>query len=257
METLSNTPVFKFTAPSGFKYTIREQNGNDDDILSNYMEAENLMNISRFISAIIVETDFMGKNGRITPEEAHKIPSLDRYCIIFQSRILSYGPELEFKEDWGEKLGVVEYEQNLRDFLFNYNETPSKEELLEKPSAIPYYPLGKDIRELEFSTSSGKKLKIDILTGEGESFIVNLPPQKQTKNSALIARNLMLLVENKWEKVTNFAMFSPRDMMEIRTFIRDNDPIFEGTTEITHPGTGAVKTAYILAIDSFFYPWEI
>ena len=258
MDTPSTINTFKFTAPSGHYYVIREQNGNDDDILSNYTDAENLMNITKFISAIVVETDFVGGNGRLTPEEAHKIPSLDRYCILFQSRIFSYGPELEFKEDWGEKLSTVEYTQDLTDFVFqDYGKEPTSEELKNKPDAIPYYPYGKLIEGLDITLESGKELKMDVLTGEGEAFIVNLPPQKQTKNASLMARNLRLKVDGKFEKVTNFSMFTPKDMMEIRSFVRDYDPIFEGVTEITHPSTGATRTKYIMGIDSFFYPWEI
>ena len=64
------------------------------DIISNSVEAENLMNISRFISAIVIETDVMGTPRTITAEEAHNLPSLDRYCILLQSRIFSYEKEL-------------------------------------------------------------------------------------------------------------------------------------------------------------------
>lgn len=48
----------EFTVPSGYKYTIREQNGADDDILSNPVEAATLKNISRFIAAIVINTDY-------------------------------------------------------------------------------------------------------------------------------------------------------------------------------------------------------
>ena len=50
--------TFEFIAPSGFSYTIREQNGEDEEILSNRADARNLMNITKFIASIVVSTDF-------------------------------------------------------------------------------------------------------------------------------------------------------------------------------------------------------
>lgn len=256
METAPNSvPLFTFTAPTGSKYTIREQNGNDDDIISNSVEAENLMNISRFISAIVVETDVMGTPRVITAEEAHNLPSLDRYCILLQSRIFSYEKELEFTEDWGDK-GEIEYTQDLTKYLFDYSKDPTEEELNEKPFAIPYYPNGKNIKDLEIVTKSGKEMLIDIFTGAGEAQVINLPLDKATKNATIIARNLRLLVNGKYEKVTNFKLFSTRDMREIRKFINENDPVFEGYTELKHPSTNEVRRRYLLSLDSFFYPGE-
>ena len=257
METTPSQPiVHTFIAPSGSKYTIREQNGNDDDIISNAVEAGSLMNISRFIAAIVEETDVMGTPRRITAGEAHNLPSLDRYCVLIQSRIFSYGEELEFTEDWGEG-GLVEYTQDLNNFLFNYGEEPTEEELSTKPFAIPYYPNGMAFKDIEFTTRSGKELMIDNMTGAAEAFVINLPLEKATKNSTIIARNLRLLVDGKYEKVKNFSLFSPKDMQDIRTHISENDPSFEGFTELKYPNSNETKKRYILSIDSFFYPGEI
>lgn len=257
METISAKNVVDFYVPSGHRYTIREQNGNDDDIISNSVEAMSLMNISRFIAAIVVKTS-ASESGVLTAEQAHRLPSLDRYCILLNSRIFSFGPELEFTEKWGGNLGEVEYSQNLNEFLFkDYSVTPESDELLAKPQAIPYYPMQGRVTDLEFTTSSGKTLKVDILTGEGESWVINLPLNKQTRNSNLMARNLRLEVNGKFEKVTNFSSFSPNDMKEIRTFVRENDPEWTGVTTITHPETGESRKKYIFAIEDFFYPGEI
>lgn len=70
-----------FTAPSGYEYTIREQNGADDDILSNPSEASTLINISRFIAGIVIDTNSTA-NRKLTVEQAHMMPSLDRYAIL-------------------------------------------------------------------------------------------------------------------------------------------------------------------------------
>ena len=85
-----------FTVPSGHSYTIREQNGGDDDILSSKVWLEKLMNITNFISAIVVSTDYT-QSGKLTPEEAFTLPVLDRDVILIQSRIHSLGKDVDFE----------------------------------------------------------------------------------------------------------------------------------------------------------------
>ena len=261
MDAILEGHKLEFTAPSGYKYTIREQNGADDDILSNPVEAQQLMNISRFIAGIVVSTDFMGKtNGRLTPEEVHNLmPALDRYCILMQSRIFSIGKELDFEHDWGKnKGGIVNYSQDLEEFLFDYSKMPTNEELEAKPNAIPYYPQQKVTKDITFTIGSGKELMFDLLTAQGESYVVNLPLEKGTKNQNLIARNLRVKVDGKWEKVTSFHIFSVKDMIEIRSNVLGLDPIFNGITTIENPNVpGMSEQISVVAIKGFFYPGEI
>ena len=107
-----NCRTHEFITPSGYRYSIREQNGADEDILSNPMDVRNLMNLTKFIQAIVVDTDFTGTR-RLTVEDADRIPLNDRYCILFQSRIFSLGDEVEFEYDWGQEGGVQTYGQSL------------------------------------------------------------------------------------------------------------------------------------------------
>ena len=133
-----NCRTHEFITPAGYKYSIREQNGADEDILSNPMDVRNLMNLTKFIQAIVVDTDFTGTR-RLTVEDADRIPLNDRYCILFQSRIFSLGDEVEFEYDWGQDGGVQTYGQSLSEMLFdNYGELPTEKELVDKPNAIPY-----------------------------------------------------------------------------------------------------------------------
>lgn len=247
----------EFTVPSGYKYTIREQNGADDDILSNPVEAATLKNISRFIAAIVINTDYT-QNGKLTVDQAHQLPVLDKYCILFNSRKFSMGDEVEFEHKWDDQPEPTLYSQSVDDFLFDYADEPTEELLLSKPDAIPYYPLGKKVKDITFTTTSGKNMKFDLLTGEGESYIANLLDSQRTKNQELIARNLQMEVDGKWDRVTNFRMFSTRDMMEIRREIYGSDPDFNGVTDIEHPTNPSIKTQInLLAIKGFFYPGEM
>lgn len=254
-EVIGNT--LTFIAPSGYSYTIREQNGNDDDILSNPAEAESLMNLIKFVMAIVVNTDYT-PNGKLTLDQALDMPSLDRYCIILKSRIFSIGRELEFSHNWGEKLGTVNYSQDLEEFVFDYSKEPTPEILAAKKEAIPYYPMGKVTKDIEVITPSNKRVKFDVLTPRGESYIMELPLDRRTKNAELIARNLRLEVNGKMEKVTNFSIFSVADMRAIRKEVNMVDPIFMGNTEITHPSNpDLIRTISIMGIPDFFFPEEI
>ena len=262
--TMENTTTIlngwnrEFTAPSGFKYTIREQNGADEDILSNPSEAANMMNISRFLAGIIVDTDCT-PNRLMTAEDVHNLPVLDKWAILFNSRIHSLGNTLEFEYDWGkENGGTVMYEQNLEDYLFDYAENPTMELLLSKPDAIPYYPMGKTSRDIEFETSRGHRFRFDLLTSHGEVYLSTLPLEKRTKNQTLIARNLRLEVDGKWDKVTNFSMFSVKEMAEIRSKVGSLDPIFKGTTKLVNPSYPELTTdIQIVSAHDFFYLGEI
>ena len=249
---------FEFVAPSGCKYTIREQNGADDDIISNPIEAQTLTNFSRFIMGIVVNTNAT-ESGRLNLQQAHSLPSLDRYCILLNSRIFSLGNILEFEFDWGkENGGKVNYEQDLNELLFDYAQAPTIEELKNKPDAIPYYPNPDKMKDIEFTLNSGKILKFDVLTANGENYVINLPVEKRTKNQDLIARNLCLQVNGNWEKVQSFHLFSTREMMEIRKYVNTYDPIFAGDVEIENPNNpGQTTRVNIMGNRNFFFPGEI
>ena len=107
-----------FTAPSGRLFEIREQNGEDEEIITNPVDSKNLMNLTKYISAIVVKTNAT-KSGKLTIEDALKLPLLDRYCILFNSRIFSLGEEVEFTYKWDNKDSVT-YSQDLSEFLFDY-----------------------------------------------------------------------------------------------------------------------------------------
>ena len=96
----------------------------------------------------------------------------------------------------------------------------------------------------------------DLLNAAGEAYVLNLPANERTKNQELVARNLKLKVGDNYEPVKNFRMFSPKDMMDIRSAIKGFDPIFQGTTQIEDPETGQKIMVPVMAVDNFFYPRE-
>lgn len=255
---MENIRTKLFVGPSGKTYEIREQNGEDEEILSNEADAKNLMNITKFIADIVVSTTFT-ESGKLTIEDALNLPLLDRMAILFQSRIFSLGDTVNFEYDWGGNngKGKVFYEQDLKDFLFeDYSKIPSNEELEAKPDAIPYYPEMTQMKDNELKLSTGKIIRWDYLDGNGEIYLLNLTPNERTRNSKLLARNLRLQVEGNWDKISNFRMFSVKEMAEMRKAILSKDPEFLGTTDITNPDTGETISYPIMMAPTFFYLTE-
>lgn len=251
--------TFQFIAPSGYSYTIREENGEDEEILSNPANAKGLMNITNFISAIVVGTDYT-KSGKLTVNDALDMPLLDRYTILFQSRVFSLGNEVDFTYTWPGDTTPTYYSQDLHEMLLDYSDI-KEEEVNEKPNAIPFYPDRERCREInfkgyEYNLKSGKVIKFDLMDGNAEKALITLPVEKQTRNSDLIARNLHLLVGDRWERVERFHLFSIKDMAEIREIVSTIDPVFQGTTDIENPRTGEKAKYSIIGAPRFFFLTE-
>lgn len=255
------TPLtLQFIAPSGYSYTIREENGEDEEILSNQADMNGGMNIAKFLTAIIVETDFTA-SGKVTLDDVLNIPTLDRNCILFKSRIFSLGPNVAFYYDWTQGRGEpTMYEQDLNELIYSdYSKEVSEEEILAKPGALPFYPEREIARQInfkdyEFTLTSGKKIKFDFMNSRAEQEFLN--SDKQTRNTQLLCRNLCLEVNGKWEKVQRFHLFSVRDMAEMHQVTQQVDPIWNALAEVTNPSTGE-KTKYpIIMAPRFFFLTE-
>lgn len=257
METILNHN-YQFIAPSGATYTIREQNGMDDDILSNPSTANDLMNISNFISAIVVDQNFYEHSGKISPSEALRLPCNDRYAILINSRIHSVGNDLDFKYNWGNPTGEVTYSIDLSELVFNKSvDELTDEDLKSKPEAIPMYP-GNQFKDIQINLPDGKELLFDIMSGESEQHMIKLPLEKRTKNQELIARNLRLNVNGNFERVTNFSMFTKKQMEYIRKVVLSLDPIYSGNVKVEHPNDSSIYSyVNIIGVPDFFWPGEI
>lgn len=257
MEKEFNFRTFEFVAPSGFKYTIREQNGEDEDILTNPKDAKDLTNLLKFVASLVVDTNYT-KSGKLTLEDARNMPLLDKYCIILQNNIFSLEGKIEFDYTFRDG-NTFTFEQDIRELLFdNYSQAPSDEELENKPYALPYYPGllhegSVKLKDIVFSLSTGKILSFDLMTSKSEQYLLGLPEAKRTRNTELIARNLKLQVKDEFESVTNFKMFSVKEMREIRAYIMEMDPIFPGTIVLENPQDSTDKETYsILGNPDFF-----
>ena len=248
-----------FTTPSGHTITVREQNGEDEEILSNSNDAKNLDNINKYIASVIIDNDYQDKK-RLSLDQVRKLPALDRWAIMINSRINSLGNILVFNHKWvreDESVEELEYSQDIDEFLFDYSETPSKEELLKKPNAIPYYPNPEmmiDIPLIDIPFNIGdSEFLFDRLTGETEVELLKATLDHPNINEGLKARNLRLKVNGNYEKVTSFSMFPSRIMGQIREKVYSMDPSWNAEFEIIDPKTNQTAKEYLMVIPSFFY----
>lgn len=228
---------------------IREQNGEDDDIISNPVKSRDLTNFSEFISKIVVNTNYT-PSGKLTEEVVNTMPTNLRYAILMASRIHSLGNDMEFVFDWGDG-DKFQYSQDLSELMFeDYFIVPTEDEMNKKPFAIPYYPCG-NVQSFPLTLTSGKQVRYHLLDGKGEALMIQTI--NKTKNLELKARGLELLVGDKWEKVETFALFSVRDMLEIRKSVSENDPVYLGFIELENPRTQEKINYSIMGTPSFFY----
>lgn len=249
----------RFTLPSGYWVEIREQNGNDDDIISNRSTARDLTNFNILISSLILDTNLpMSVGGKISADKVDEILIRDKYAIIFGSRIHSMGPQVKFTIEWPkDQGGEQQYEEDLNNLWWDFKEPRPEqgEENYQKDRIKPYPQNAYGQHTLVLS--SGKELRYRYLDGKSEKELIKLPPEEMTRNAEIKARGLEQKMGDKWVKVVNFIFFSKKDMAELFKAIKENDPEFTGTTDIENPKTGDIVAYSIIQATDFFFPQEI
>lgn len=230
--------------PSGKLVRIRETNGNDDDILSQVSENKTLMAPLNFLAGIIVSEE-------IKPEDLKKWKIRDKYYLILKSRIFSLGSEMRFNHTFADGLSVELVEDLARfDWDLTQGNPPAKGEKGYKPEVIQPY-IGGDSPG-EFTLNSGKVVKYDFLTVEGEMANMGRTEDDMSINDRLRLRNFKLKVDGVFQPIEVFGMFTARDMREIRTHLDKNDPEFSLLVEAK--ANGKLEYVSLFQIPDFFFP---
>lgn len=244
--------------PSGRVFIIREQNGNDDDVLSNPVTGADLTNIDNFLTGIILNEIIDGNRVPVNFNTVVNLPNNDRYFLLIKSRIHSIGNLIKFDFTFDDDV-TGSYEEDLENYLHDYTlPFPQKGEPGYFEYKIPPYPENAN-SETRFyhKTKSGKEVRFGIMTRQGEKILLALSSEQRTKNAEHKARNLEIKVEDNWTKVDNFSIFSKMDMVEINKAVIDIDPIYQFVSEIKHPNNGQIMYYNLIASTSFFYPVEV
>ncbi len=243
--------------PSGDKILIREQNGNDDDILSNPAAARDGDSFNLFIKGIVIFSQRV--QGPFSMENILSLPLRDKYFILLASRIYSLGEIIQFKWNWGseDKPDEQSYEEDLAQYIWDYSKAfPEEGEPEYFSERIAPYGTKDTFMEFEVGNSK-RKVQVDYLNGHGEKYLLGLLPDEMTVNTALKARKIRVESNGGWQEVSNFKIFKASEMKDIRSAVLKYDTDTNVISELNHPTTGAKQDVSLIQVPDFFFPLSI
>lgn len=251
--------ILTLTTPSGHQVIIRQQTGDDDDVLSNAKGTEDGSSSNTFVQGIVVHTDIT-PNGKFNSDDARALKLCDKYFIMVASRIFSIGQIIKFEYHWEDMKIPTSYEEDLGLFIWEYGDNSKPFPELGSEEYFKYriapHKFGKD-NTRELTLNSEKLVRYTFMNGYGEKYLMGLPLEQQSVNAELRARGLELMVGKNWVKVQSFKNFTPIDMMEIRKDVEANDITTNLISELEHPKTRKKIQFPIVGSTDFFYPREI
>lgn len=255
MDAFRMGPTEDVVCPSSMPVTIRERNGDDEDILSKLKDNKSTAAMHKFLAAIIV-------NPKLTFEDVAKMRVKDKYYLMFKSRIQSLGYEVNFDHtftDGDEKTKTVNFDEDLSNYDWDFSkpltEFPKENDNNFFKHRCTHYPDTLMDDTFEFELLSKKKCRMEYLNGLGESKSLKKDTGDLTINDKLIIRNFEVQLENgTWQKVERFSMFTAREMQEIRTKLDQMDKPFDLITEVINPLTGQSEQISLFLKESFFFP---
>lgn len=271
----SNNNLLEISVPSGYSVVIREQNGDDEGIISNVSMNSDGTAINMFVMGIVVYSPKAASSlGLLSLEEVLAMPIRDKYVILIKSRIYSLGDVLDFTFTWDADV-TQGYTETLSRFVWDYNlpfptkvSDPSYDSERVSPYHIKPQPDGfiylnslgeilSDIPTNDPLESEPKILRMTLLNGYGEKKLLTMGETRMNVNSKLIARNISQLIGGNYHVIESFRNFSSKEMALIRKVLVSIDKEFDGLVEITNPVTGETRNIPLLTIPSFFFPQEI
>lgn len=239
----------KVTCPSGKVVSIRETNGEDDELLSSIADAQTGENVLKFLSNIITQDEDL-KRKPLTSEVGEYLVN-DKYYLLFKQRIINHGNEFQFEyKCQNSQCGKsTKYTEDLNELDGDLGDPEYKPNLI----SVFKYPNG-DKKELEFTTSSGKKVKYALLTSLLEYKKLGQAEGNNNKNTPLYEREIKLWNNNEWQLITQFRMFSSREMDQIRANVVANDKQFDPISEFKCKHCNTPYAIAVMAIPAFYYP---
>lgn len=249
----------QFVTPSKLTIVIREQNGEDEDIISKQRNLRDGNAIHYFLAGIIQTV-----NGqKISSSYVENMRNRDKYYTLLKSRIFSLGSELTYRHRCSnpncnkpEGQDDPMYDEDLTLYDRDFSEGAPEDTREEFKYRIqPYIQEG---THREFKLSSGKEVRYKFLTGVEEKKVLKKDRETMSKNSDIMLRELEWRNESDiLQRVSHFGIFSSREMAEIRKDIEKHDLPFEAISECTCPYCGNVDQISLLAQPDFFFPGEI
>lgn len=238
--------------------TIRETNGEDDDILSNLGEILKGHHVNNFIANIVMEDKKL--NRKPTVEDIIKWPTNNKNYVLFKQRLINHGNDLKFQHKCPNvncKNYLEDKVQRLEDTIDKFDGNLADEKYVPKNSfSIRKYKPGNDVM-VEFETSSNKKFRFKILTGELEQNELEIDEGSISRNTKLLIRELELFNKNSWSRLENFRSIPSREMKEVRQKVIDMDPTFDPIINFNCPSCKAPYQLPLFQIPNFYFPEDM
>lgn len=242
--------TLQVTLPSGRKVTIRESNGHDEGVLSE-MKTNSDEAIPKFISSIL-----QGESKQ-TYAEVIKWKARDVYYLLLKSRIHSLGNIVEFKHQCQNKDCIkckrketVTFEEDLNELDFDFSNPEAK------PNTLAPLPYPADASDFRVQLPSNRVVSLLYKTYEMEYLQQQMDKSAANINAPSLIRELTLL-GNPPEKIKNFAIFTSREMAEIRKATTTLDKDWNPMSTITCPVCETEYNIPILLVPDFFFPGMI
>jgi hypothetical protein len=241
---MSVGPTYDVLLPDNQIVTLRERNGDDEDVLSKVEDFQKGTGIPKFLAGLI-------QGNKLTWQEVQKWKVRNKYYLMYKERMANFGSVVEWEHEFVDGTKVM-FEEDIARFDRNFTEKLDPEADIVEGQIVPY-PIGYD--KIEGKTSSGKKYRCDYLTGEGEIRTLDKTVNTLSINERLRVRNFELqMADGTWKLVEKFSMLTAREMSEIRTLVDDNDPMFDLRVTVRNPKDGTPEEVSMFQLATFFFP---
>lgn len=247
------------TLPTGKRITVREVNGEDEEILSRIKDNITGEAATNYLTGLILKDEDTGKAPTI--QDVKDWPIGDKYYAIFKVRLINHGNELKFphvctnpncpSQETGQH--AQDYEQDLSEFdgdLSNPQYTPSNNQSVKK------YPKGQE-KTIELEIEGGRRMRFSLFDSNIEQKKKAIITENITKNTFLVTRNLEEFRNGEWHRVTSFASYSSRQMASIRKEVNKYDIIFDPKVSFSCTVCNTPYEYSLFDIPSFFWPEEL
>jgi len=259
--------VDNVTLPSGLVVSIRETNGEDDEILSNYARLTDGSAGNEYTARII----HSGPNGKkMTIEEVESLKIRDRQFIMFVSRIISLGEIFEFRLECPSpkctklrEQGLtkdIPWEEDLIKYFVDMGNKDNPVNKLAKSSSVITPYINGNTKLVEISLDE-HKFRFKAYTGKSEvresQEDQSTYENKLNLNTILYMREMEYLKDGNWVTPSTFQAFPSRIMARLRNEVLKLDDLWKPITTVKCPTCGTVHQQVLLQIKDFLFPEEI
>lgn len=243
--------LITFELPTGMQVTIREQNGEDDAVISNTGYAKNKTSITRFIARIVQEVD--GKPVRLDHTEVAQWHQQDVAYILLRSRIHSISNILkaDFQCSNPDCKSKFVIEEDLNRYILG-----DDNDHIYAPKKYPNARAKDFVIDIAPNENVKMEIKLDHLTPQHE-FDYKRTDKSITANDEILMRKPRLISKGEEIPVQNFNIFSSKMMTKIRTEAKTADPIFEIISDVTCPVCGLLHETPLAYMPDFFFPTQV